>query len=63
MGVPPMGGMGVSPMRLEGFQPSRTADNGQDLPTGTSAMGEDAHATLHAETLETSLTGGKSAVQ
>ena len=27
-------------MRLEGFQPSRALDSGQDLPIGTSATGE-----------------------
>ena len=37
--------MGGTPIRLEGFQPSRTVDNGQHLPTGTSATGEDARGT------------------
>jgi len=44
-GFQPVGGMGVPPMRLEGFQPSQTVDNGQNLPTGTSATGEDARGT------------------
>ena len=35
-GVPPVSRMGETPMRIEGFQPSRTLDNSQDSPSGTS---------------------------